>query len=593
MILIQVNEIMKRIVTPLSSIILLAIVFLSGTINSRAAIYTAIASGNFNDPATWQGGQVPPPVLTNDQIQIQAFNVILDTNVIMTGSNSIFEVNAGGSISPGPGPFFISLSGCGFNGDGTIDIDSMYLAIGATQFNYLGSIQVEKLACGNLDCTQPASMNAKQILHLKGTLNVGPGTLQVDNNALIIVEGGTLPKTSASQISLVQPYDVEYRGTGDTTGLELLGVGLREINVAANTNSVIELTNDLTIDFSLRLTSGIFDLGGHRLTFSGSGDLLNGGSGNIAGTPTSSIFVNNAGGLTGVLNFPATGTMMDTISVNATSAGATVKTGGEVEVKQMILSAGMVDLGAGRMEIASGGMLTGGNSNSYFIATGGGTLAQSVGTSGNTFYPVGTATHYAPAKIYGNSGHTADPVNVSIMEGVFREVTTGKDIAATEPVVNKTWLITSGSTATVDVDVELQWTVPQEINSFDRNKCYVSTNSGTKWEDNTGTMAGTSAGLFTQRRDDVSSLNAFAVIDEAAAVTVGELSKADKSIAIYPNPATNTLYIDYTGTVSIYNMQGQLMSEQQVMNGTVDVSKLPAGVYQLKADVGTARFTKQ
>lgn len=584
---------MKRNITSFYKTLLLTFAMLATAATSRATLYTAVATGQFTDPNTWMGGNVPPPVMNGDELVIQGVSVILDTNITITGAGSRLEIVAGGSITPsGLTQNYIALDGCDMMGDGSIDVDSIFLKFTGNQYGFNGSVLADKVACASLVSSQNSSITARMLLHLTGTLDIGPGNLTVDNSALIQMDGGTLPKSSSFQVNLVQAYDVKYTGPSDTTSLELLGIGLRDVEVAANNGSIIDLTNDLNIVFNLKMTSGTLGLNGHALRFMSGSDMAAGGNGTITGTATSDIIVNTANGLSGTLGFAA-GALLDSFMINATAASGTVNTAGEVEVNKMILTAGMVNLNGGKLSISPAGSLTGGNSNNYFIATGGGTLTQTVGTSGDKFFPVGTATYYSPAKIYGNSGNTAGPVNVSVMEGLFALVSTGTDLAATEPIVNKTWMITSGSTATIDVDVELQWTAPQEINSFDRNKCYVASNSGNFWDDMSGTMAGTSVGLFTQRRNDVKSLNAFAVVDESAVVSVGDVAKQKNVIKLYPNPVQDVLHLDYTGEVSIYNMQVQQVLQQAVANGSINVSQLPPGIYQLKAGESIATFNKQ
>jgi hypothetical protein len=58
------------------------------------------------------------------------------------------------------------------------------------------------------------------------------------------------------------------------------------------------------------------------------------------------------------------------------------------------------------------------------------------------------------------------------------------------------------------------------------------------------------------------------------------------SIRTYPNPAGNSLNILSENAdiqrVDLYNMQGQLIKEEQLINNTIDISYLPAGIYSLR-----------
>jgi hypothetical protein len=74
-----------------------------------------------------------------------------------------------------------------------------------------------------------------------------------------------------------------------------------------------------------------------------------------------------------------------------------------------------------------------------------------------------------------------------------------------------------------------------------------------------------------------------------SAVLTLTLGNSRQGLLVYPNPATNTISIN-TGliaaskSVSIYNMLGKRILEQQFVNGQamqVDVKALPAGTYKL------------
>ncbi len=76
--------------------------------------------------------------------------------------------------------------------------------------------------------------------------------------------------------------------------------------------------------------------------------------------------------------------------------------------------------------------------------------------------------------------------------------------------------------------------------------------------------------------------------------TIGITEQTEESIALWPNPATNILYLDVMdGTpVSVFDMTGRLVRQQRY-EGQIDVSSLAPGIYALKAEGSTIRFVKE
>jgi hypothetical protein len=68
------------------------------------------------------------------------------------------------------------------------------------------------------------------------------------------------------------------------------------------------------------------------------------------------------------------------------------------------------------------------------------------------------------------------------------------------------------------------------------------------------------------------------------------------SLNVYPNPVENTLFFtnEMTGTqVSIFSAAGSLVSEQKVMDNSLDVSSLAAGIYFVVFDKDGTKMTKR
>ncbi len=87
------------------------------------------------------------------------------------------------------------------------------------------------------------------------------------------------------------------------------------------------------------------------------------------------------------------------------------------------------------------------------------------------------------------------------------------------------------------------------------------------------------------------------IISQAGSPT-GISNPEDVGIKIYPNPATNTIYIEglqYKTSGYIFNTSGQLVVSRVIgtENGEINVSQLPSGSYILKLDVGDTIMVKR
>jgi hypothetical protein len=82
--------------------------------------------------------------------------------------------------------------------------------------------------------------------------------------------------------------------------------------------------------------------------------------------------------------------------------------------------------------------------------------------------------------------------------------------------------------------------------------------------------------------------------------TTNGVAVVTQSAKVYPNPATDHIVVENLkgGEISIVDMKGVIVLSQQITDGkaTIDVSRLPVGVYVLKtvndSNTATTRFTK-
>lgn len=596
---------MKGLSTQMLKAVCLGMLLLLSAGASYAAVYTAVQPGNYTDPNTWAGPNAPPVNVTNDDIQIIGVFVTLDTNISFSGSNARLEVTGGGGLSQDANPRFISFVGSQVAGNGNIDVDSMYADFSMNGFDMNGSVSAAKMEVKGLTANQPSAITVSKMLHLTGTLDIGMGVFDLGSNSIINVAGGNLAKGVSGNINLVQPYDLNYITTGTTTGLELNGPGMQSISVDVGSGNAVMLSEHLVIDnnIALDINSGTLDLNGNRLVVTNTGDITGSNTADaIDAMSPSSITINKPAGITRTLSF-ATGATVDSLHVNMTTNTSVLDiASGELKVAKVLwLQDGMIDINDNKLTLIAGATIVGGDMDNYIIATGNGRLVQDVGPGDLKYYPVGTAGYFAPASITGNTGHSAMQINVGVENTVYSQGTTGFDFSASEPLVDNTWHITGNSTGTPDVDIDLVWAAAQEVNNFDRSKCYVSYNSGGSWVQGTPAPANAAGGMYGQTISNAKSLNAFAVFDNETAVSVAEVNAKESTIAIYPNPVTDVLRVSYNGaaTATVYSATGQVMSATYV-NGSansVDVSALPAGMYYLHLtgdDIeATQRFVKQ
>jgi hypothetical protein len=66
------------------------------------------------------------------------------------------------------------------------------------------------------------------------------------------------------------------------------------------------------------------------------------------------------------------------------------------------------------------------------------------------------------------------------------------------------------------------------------------------------------------------------------------------SVALWPNPAVNILYLDVTNgtSVSVFDMTGRMVMQESYI-GKLDVSRLVPGIYAIKAEGCLAKFVKE
>lgn len=140
------------------------------------------------------------------------------------------------------------------------------------------------------------------------------------------------------------------------------------------------------------------------------------------------------------------------------------------------------------LTMADGSTITG-SSNTNFVNTenSGNLVMYAISGGSSILFPVGTSTSYTPVTIGLNSG-ASQYFSVSLLDGVWSNGITGDNLALTEPVVDRTWIIYSD--VTHDVDLSLQWNLSDEKNGFVRTSAFTNVYDNS-WSTGNAVVTGT------------------------------------------------------------------------------------------------------
>lgn len=439
-----------------------------------------------------------------------------------------------------------------------------------------------------------------------GTLNVsvGSGTsvslgsaLQVTNT--LVIDTGTQFNISDVQVTIAGVIV----GTGTFTTNSGTGIIL---NTAANNDIYFTNVNgtvgtfafsgdhfstttflhgDLTVATTLTLQEGRLNLYNNDLIINGG--ITAGGNGTIISNDNSNITVNTSTVLNGGLTFSGNTNSIGTLTVNV-GAGNSLMINTDLHITDaLIMQGGTIDIDGNDLYIAAGATVTGGSSDNYVITSEGGSLQMALTANNSATFHVGTASNYAPAMVELNSGSGSGSVGVSVLADVMAQGITGADLSSNQSVVDATWHIESDITANLNMDLQVMWGAALEVNSFDRTMAYVSHYTNGAWDATATASATTEAnGMFSIRRDGITSLSPFAVFDNKTVTGIKETANAVE-FKMFPVPANNTISFTYNDDansnmkVDILDAQGNVLGTYELgaSNSAVSISNLAAGTY--------------
>ena len=269
------------------------------------------------------------------------------------------------------------------------------------------------------------------------TTSFSTGGNWVVTGQLTIPSGKTLSVTAATSTTL--SCDISQGGTmigANGSSLVLNGSQPQTLggtnslkSLTINNPSGVALSNNLTIENSLVLTSGIFNIGGNAL--------------NITGTITRSSGQLNASATNATINFIGTtaqGIPASTFNGAVSNLGINNTAG--VTINSNLVIGNMVTLTSGKLSLGNFNLtsqsVTGGNSSSYIQSNGTGRLRLAVNNSATVLFPVGNSI-YDPVTITNNSG-VSDTFTVRILNEVLTNGTTGTTL--NKPRIAATWDVT-------------------------------------------------------------------------------------------------------------------------------------------------------
>lgn len=439
-------------------------------------------------------------------------------------------------------------------------------------------------------------------LTITGTLDISGGsTLDISGVSVTVATSGDI--TGLGSLVVDAGTDLYINATGGVSAdLDLVGGILGDLTINVGSGSSVNLGGDLTVNGTLSLESGTLDLNGFNLTIAG--NIAASGSGNLSSSLLSDITVSTATSPSGSLSFSASGAVVGDFTVNIGSSGS-VSLGSDLEIEGTLnFVSGSVSAGSFTVSIAAGGSISGADSSSYVIIGSGGSLAMSLFAGTSAEFPVGTSIHFSPAVIELNPGSASGTIEVGVAANVLAQGTAGIDLSASEPMVDVTWFISSDISANLDMDMEVMWSADMEVNGFVNTAAYISHFFSGSW-DVTATASATAQanGMFSLRREGVTSLSPFAVFDQNTETAVRELTELN--FEVYPNPASQVLTVSASALssdalyVEVLNTIGTVVASYVMVGSStnIPVENLGSGNYfiRISTDDGAAavkRFTK-
>lgn len=568
----------------------------NGSLSSSGGLFTAA-----NSYSVWYVGTSKTTGLELNSSTLQDIHINL-TDSLQTVTQGINSLNVHGNFIMPSGGYNLNGYMLTLNGDLNLGMGSKFTSTASSSLSILGTGGMASglifnvgAAMNNLTINRTGSSNNINImspLSISGTFALTEGNFRVMTNSAITMSAGSDIQVTNGSLSLVgggtfvgtASYNVEYNGLTRTAGVELSGSGLNNVTIGMSGSAeTVILSSNVVINGNLNMSTGKISMYGHDLTLNGSfdqaptayfvGDSTSTMTLNLTSSNDTIYFASNNARLQDmILSIPATATL--TLGTDLTIYSQLNMTSGKIATDDYYL----------HMRPAAS---INGYSETKYIVTETGQLEMNV-TSNGTYvtFPVGSASHYAPAQIQQTSSGTTGMFRVRAMDGVYTQGTGGYNSAMTESVVNKTWLIDAAAGVNVNMNMKLGWLATDEVNGFNRNQAFISHYMNSNWD--TYALSAAVSGSNTTyeiMRTGVTSLSPFAVVDNAAVLAVHEVDLS-AAINVYPNPTVDAITIETSALhgnylYEVFDATGKMVYSVANSNpvNKIDLSSYENGFY--------------
>lgn len=582
-----------------------------GTLSIGGGLFTGTNSYNvlYVGSSKTTGVEMSGAGFNNFQVQLssstQSLTLGSNTTVNGTLNHNIGNLVLNGKTLTIKGNYSTANNG-GISGSATSNLVIQTSSALATALTFnagsrsLNNFEINIASGGNADLSSDLAISGDLKL-TKGNLNIISSSNLIMNAGSSITRSEGAIMTSTGIFNGSASYNVNYMGASKISALELTGAGLNNVMLQmTNATDSVRINANTTIKGMLNLNKGSFNLNGKTLTLQGAfssssnGWLqANGGSSNLV--------INTTGNVGDTLMFASNMNRLNNLTINTGNA-TNAMIGSALYVETVTLTNGGITIYNNDLTVNATGSISGYSSSKYVQISGTGSLVMNVNSpAAYVMFPIGTSTSLSAAYVQRNSG--SGMIGVNTRNGVWSMGTSGIDNALTESVVNRTWDIKSMGSASIDLNLKLEWASGMEVNGFNRNQAFISHYSNATWDTQTASTASVvGTGIYQVSRSNITSLSPFAVVDQNAEVGIEENALA--AVGMSPNPTSDILNLSVTHVnsfhVDVYDAIGNLVLTKAVTDENskyIDLSPLSGGIYFVKvsnADVQSVkRIVKQ
>ena len=427
-----------------------------------------------------------------------------------------------------------------------------------------------------------------QLKLMKGNFELQTGAdVSMSSNSKVHIEDGTL-SLNGGTFTGTSTYNVEYMGGSNTGYYELMGSGLNNVTVNLSSgNAVLTTQTNVNLNGNLTMTMGKIDMGVYTWTVNGT--FSQSANSSFVGNNSAELHLNLTAASSSTLWLDDSNQNLSKLEINMADNG-TMTLGSNLMVNTVILTKGKLEVLDHTLTIKTGGMISGYNDSKYIVTSGTGKLSMHINSADSyALFPVGTSSSYSPASIQQTSGGSAGIFMVSTVDGLWAQGSMGTNFAATQKVVNRTWMIEAENGVNVNMNLKLAWVAAAEVNGFNRAQSFITHYHNATW-DTYASSAATSASnnTYESTRLNITSLSPFGVADASSSVSVDELT-ADNNFTIYPNPGVEFINIASANTdlysYEVCDVTGKVLMTNSNNNAVnkLDISVLHTGFYFIKA----------